>query len=100
MKYWNCRLVELNDETVSSEWQPVYADTPKRAATAFCGTAYAWETASWVDEATAIVEVEEIGGESGICRMKVCAYTSLEFSATPDEEEEPVAPTTDGAVLK
>ena len=62
------------------------AHNPQRAAVAFCNEASVWEDAQWANGSSAIVEVEEHGGESGVHRMLIVAYDKLEFSATLEGE--------------
>lgn len=88
MALWNCRLIELNGEAVKSGWvSGVEGHTAEKAAIAYCHSTEAWEAHGWTEDSEALLEVEEHGGENGVHRMRVTAYTSLEFSAEPEEDD-------------
>jgi len=86
MRQWNCRLVERNGEPIGLEWVTVSAQGQSRAAAAYCDDHRVWNNVSWSEDDEAIVEVEEFGGESGVQRIVIRAYTTLNFSATPEGE--------------
>jgi hypothetical protein len=87
MAQWNCRLVERNGDKVSMPWLWIEAIDTERAAEQYCHSAEVWDCTSWSEGDEGIVEVEAFGGEGGTHRMAVGAYTALEFSAEPAEED-------------
>lgn len=83
MPQFNCRLVERNGSPVDMPWMAVGATNEKSAAAAYCDLADVWDRVAWEADDSAVVEVEMFGGESGMRRMDIGAYTVLQFSATP-----------------
>lgn len=84
-KLWKCRLVGLNDDPLFEPlpWTSfIEAHNAQRAAVVYCNRPDVWECANWDNGFGAIVEVSE-HGETGVHRMEITAYHSLEFSATP-----------------
>ncbi len=86
MSDWNCRMVEHNGEPVQMGWLSVNASDAERAAASYCHTAQVWDRHSWSDGDCGIVEVEKHGGEDGIHRMAISAYSTIEFSAETLDE--------------
>lgn len=81
---WNCRLVEYNGEAKELPWTSVEAYDQEKAAEAYCHETQVWDRVSWSEDDEAVVEVELHGGENGVQRMRVNAYTELAFGAELD----------------
>lgn len=83
---WNCRVIEHNDEPVATEYSQVKAlGSYVEAAKRYCGCD-AWDYVSWEDGDEAVIEVMEDGFVGEPKRVRVNAYTALEFSAADEDE--------------
>lgn len=82
---WNCRVIEHNDEPTVMTYSQVKALGYVEAAKRYCGTD-AWDHVSWEDGDEAVIEVVEDGFVGEPKRVRVNAFTALEFSASDEDD--------------
>jgi hypothetical protein len=90
MASYNCRMIEANGEKKVLPWITVMAVHPDEAARTYCTDEAVWDRNAWEEGDSAIVEVEEHGGENGIHRFEISAYHELSFSAEAVDASQPV----------